>query len=90
MNLLAVYIYSCDSSLVYIYIYIYKIDIYLDVVIVMTQEFRSSFRLLQTTELLVGTVFPLLSTIPHYVMINNLLPIYIYIYIYIYIHEARP
>ena len=37
------------------------IDIYLDVVIVVTQEFRSSFRLLlQTTELLVGTVFPLL------------------------------
>ena len=37
------------------------IDIYLDVVIVVTHEFRSSFRLhLQTTELLVGIVFPLL------------------------------
>ena len=40
--------------------YIYIIDIYLDVVIVVTQEFRSSFRFLQTTELLVGTVFQLL------------------------------
>ena len=42
------------------YIYIY-INIYLDVVIVVTQKFRSLIRLLlQTTELLVGTVFPLL------------------------------
>ena len=39
----------------------YITDIYLDVVIVVTLVFRSSFRLLlQTTELLVGTAFPLL------------------------------
>ena len=45
----------------YIYIYIYIINIYLDVVIVVTQEFRSLiWLLLQTTELLVGAVFPLL------------------------------
>ena len=46
------------------------IDIYLDVVIVVIQEFRSSFRLLlQTTELLVGTVCPLfLLTCGRYVL----------------------
>ena len=49
------------SISIYIYLCIYIVNIYLDVVIVVTQEFRSLIRLLlQTTELLVGTVFPLL------------------------------
>ena len=49
------------SVCLFLPLHIYIIDIYLDVVIVVTQEFRSSFRLLlQTTELLVDTVFPLL------------------------------
>ena len=57
-----VYIYTYIYIYIYIYIFIYNIiDINLDVVSVVTQEFRNSFRLLlQTTELLVGTVFPLL------------------------------
>ena len=55
------YIYIYIHIYIYIYIYIYIINIYLDVVIVVTQEFRSLiWLLLQTTELLVGAVFPLL------------------------------
>ena len=71
---------KCIIVYMYIYISIYIIDIYLDVVVVVSFEAPFQRRHLGKYQLLCSN---LLSTIPHYVVINNLLLIYIYIYIYV-------